>query len=86
MLRADGESDPETLFVHFAAAASGATARREPGREALVEAAIQYAEDAAALLRAVQEEGERLWHAIPEWHWTGKTVDEIVPPSYPVRG
>jgi len=42
--------------------------------------------DEAALLRAVQEEGERLWHAIPDWHWTGKTVDEIVPPSYPVRG
>jgi len=41
--------------------------------------------DEQALLAAVQTEGERLWHTIPEWHWTGKTLDEIVPPSYPVR-
>ena len=42
--------------------------------------------DEAAMLRAVQEEGERLWHAVPDWHWTGKAVDDIVPPSYPIRG
>ena len=42
--------------------------------------------DEAALLRAVQEEGERIWNAVPGWHFTGKTVDEIVPPSYPLRG
>ena len=41
--------------------------------------------DEAALLRQVQEEGERLWQAVPQWHWTGKTVDELVPPSYPIR-
>jgi cytosine/adenosine deaminase-related metal-dependent hydrolase len=41
--------------------------------------------DEAALLAAVQAEGERLWHAVPEWHWSGRTLDEIVPPSYPVR-
>jgi 5-methylthioadenosine/S-adenosylhomocysteine deaminase len=42
--------------------------------------------DEPALLRDVQAEGERLWEAIPQWHWTGKPLDEIVPPSYPVRG
>jgi hypothetical protein len=42
--------------------------------------------DELAMLRLVQEESERLWDAVPSWHWTGKTVDEIVPPSYPVRG
>jgi 5-methylthioadenosine/S-adenosylhomocysteine deaminase len=42
--------------------------------------------DEAALLRDVQAEGERLWHAVPDWHWMGKTVDEVVPPSYPMRG
>jgi len=41
--------------------------------------------DERALLAAVQAEGERLWHAVPEWHWTGKPLDEIVPPSYPAR-
>ena len=41
--------------------------------------------DEQALLRDVQEEGERLWKAIPQWHWTAKPLDEIVPPSYPIR-
>ena len=54
--------------------------------ETLVEHGKAVRLDEAAMLRAVQEEGERLWHAVPEWHWTGKSVDEIVPPSYPIRG
>jgi 5-methylthioadenosine/S-adenosylhomocysteine deaminase len=41
--------------------------------------------DEAAMLREVQAEGERMWQGIPDWHWSGKSVDEIVPPSYPVR-
>jgi cytosine/adenosine deaminase-related metal-dependent hydrolase len=41
--------------------------------------------DEAAMLREVQLEGERIWQSVPEWHWTGKRVDDIVPPSYPVR-
>ena len=54
--------------------------------EPLIEGGKALRLDEAALLRAVQAEGERIWHAVPDWHWTGKTVDEIVPPSYPVRG
>jgi len=42
--------------------------------------------DEAAMLREVQTEGERIWQAVPDWHWTGKSVDEIVPPSYPIKG
>ena len=42
--------------------------------------------DEPTLLAAVQAEGERLWRAIPEWHWSGKTLDDIVSPSYPVQG
>jgi cytosine/adenosine deaminase-related metal-dependent hydrolase len=41
--------------------------------------------DEAALLRDVQLEGERMWTSVPEWHWTGKSIDEIVPFSYPVK-
>ena len=41
--------------------------------------------DESALLDGVQAEGERLWHAIPEWHWSGKTLDDVVPPSYPIK-
>ena len=41
--------------------------------------------DEDALLTAVQAEGERLWRAVPGWHHSGRPVDEIVPPSYPIR-
>jgi 5-methylthioadenosine/S-adenosylhomocysteine deaminase len=53
--------------------------------ETLVEQGRSTRLDEAALLRQVQEEGDRLWRAIPDWHWTGKPLDEIVPPSYPIR-
>ncbi|MBI2205953.1 MAG: amidohydrolase family protein [Candidatus Rokubacteria bacterium] len=53
--------------------------------QALIENGQALRVDEAALLRAVQEEGERIWEAVPQWHWSAKTVDEIVPPSYPVR-
>ncbi len=42
--------------------------------------------DERALLASVQAEAERQWHAVPDWHWSGKPLDEVVPPSYPVRG
>ena len=41
--------------------------------------------DEAAMLREVQAERERIWQSVPEWQWTGKSVDDIVPPIYPVR-
>ena len=53
---------------------------------ALIESGKPTRLDEPALLTAVQAEGERLWHAVPEWHWSGKPLDEIVPPSYPLRG
>ena len=53
--------------------------------EVLVEGGKTTRVDERQLLAAVQAEGERLWQATPEWHWSGKTLDEIVPPSYPVR-
>ena len=63
-------SDVETVIVDGAPLIEGGKALRL---------------DEPALLRAVQAEGERLWDAVPSWHWTGKTVDDVVPPSYPVR-
>jgi hypothetical protein len=80
-------------------AISGATIwadwRRAPGPtvetvivdgQTLVENGRATRLDEPALLRDVQAEGERLWQAIPQWHWTGRPLDEIVPPSSPVRG
>jgi cytosine/adenosine deaminase-related metal-dependent hydrolase len=52
----------------------------------LIESGKPTRMDEAALLAAVQAEGERQWHAVPDWHWSGKAIDDVVPPSYPVRG
>jgi len=47
------------------------------GRQAL-------AIDEPALLRKVQESGERAWAGVGEWRWNRASVDEISPMSYPV--
>jgi 5-methylthioadenosine/S-adenosylhomocysteine deaminase len=41
--------------------------------------------DEQELLRKVQAKGEQVWDAVPKWHWTGKSVDEVVPPSFRTR-
>jgi 5-methylthioadenosine/S-adenosylhomocysteine deaminase len=38
-----------------------------------------------ALLEKVQAKGEEVWASVPKWHWTGKSVDEVVPPSFRMR-
>jgi cytosine/adenosine deaminase-related metal-dependent hydrolase len=52
----------------------------------LVENGTATRVDETALLAAVQAEAERYWGAVPDWHWTGKPLDEVAPPSYPIRG
>ena len=34
------------------------------------------------LVEKVQTKGEQVWSSVPKWHWTGKSVDEVVPPSF----
>jgi len=53
--------------------------------EILVEKGKAVRFDESAILREVQAEGERLWSLVPEWHWSGKKIDEIVPMSYPEK-
>ena len=53
--------------------------------EVLIEGGRATRLDETDLLAKVQAEGERLWRAVPEWHHSGKTLDEVVPLSYPVR-
>lgn len=53
--------------------------------QVLVEAGRATRMDEAKLLAETQAEAHRLAEATPDWHWTGKALDEIVPPSYPVR-
>ncbi|MGH7825273.1 MAG: chlorohydrolase family protein [Candidatus Binatia bacterium] len=37
------------------------------------------------LLDKVQAKGEQVWDSVPQWHWTGKSIDEVVPPSFKMR-
>jgi 5-methylthioadenosine/S-adenosylhomocysteine deaminase len=37
------------------------------------------------LLQKVQAKGEQVWESVPKWHWTGKSVDEVVPPAFNMR-
>ena len=34
------------------------------------------------LLEKVQAKGEQIWDSVPKWHWTGKSVDEVLPPAF----
>jgi cytosine/adenosine deaminase-related metal-dependent hydrolase len=52
--------------------------------QVLVEGGKAVGFDESAMLREVQAESEKFWQSVPEWHWTAKTVEEIVPPSYPM--
>jgi 5-methylthioadenosine/S-adenosylhomocysteine deaminase len=37
------------------------------------------------LLDKVQAKGDQIWDSVPKWHWTGKSVDEVVPPAFRMR-
>jgi 5-methylthioadenosine/S-adenosylhomocysteine deaminase len=39
--------------------------------------------DEAKLLADAQQEAERLWNEIPQWHWQGLTADQLSPQSFP---
>jgi cytosine/adenosine deaminase-related metal-dependent hydrolase len=41
--------------------------------------------DEEELLDKVQAKGEQVWDSVPKWHWTGKTIDEVVPPSFKIK-
>jgi cytosine/adenosine deaminase-related metal-dependent hydrolase len=41
--------------------------------------------DEQALLEKVQAKGEQVWDSVGKWHWTGKAIDEVVPPSFRMR-
>jgi cytosine/adenosine deaminase-related metal-dependent hydrolase len=41
--------------------------------------------DEDELLEKVQAKGEQVWNSVPQWHWTGKSIDDVVPPSFRIR-
>jgi cytosine/adenosine deaminase-related metal-dependent hydrolase len=41
--------------------------------------------DEQELLEKVQAKGEQVWDSVAKWHWTGKPIDEVVPPSFRMK-
>jgi len=37
------------------------------------------------LLEKVQAKSEQVWDSVSKWHWTGKSIDEVVPLSFKMR-
>jgi cytosine/adenosine deaminase-related metal-dependent hydrolase len=40
--------------------------------------------DQAALAASAQAEADKAWADAPSWNWGGRTIDEMVPPAYPI--
>ena len=53
--------------------------------EALVDNGKYLRLDEAELLDKVQAKGEQVWDSVAKWHWTGKGLDEVVPPSFKMK-
>jgi cytosine/adenosine deaminase-related metal-dependent hydrolase len=41
--------------------------------------------DEQELLDKVQKKAEQVWDSVPKWHWTGKSIDDVVPPSFKMK-
>ena len=41
--------------------------------------------DEAGLMDKLQSRAEGIWEEIPKWHWTGKGVDEVLPPAFNMK-
>jgi 5-methylthioadenosine/S-adenosylhomocysteine deaminase len=48
----------------------------------VVEGGRVLAADEAALLRALQEGGERMWPRMGKHDWAGREADQLSPPTY----
>jgi cytosine/adenosine deaminase-related metal-dependent hydrolase len=41
--------------------------------------------DEHELLEKVQAKGEQIWESVPRWHWTGRSIDEVVPLCFKMK-
>ncbi len=55
------------------------------GGETLVDNGKYLRLDEQELLDKVQAKGEQVWDSVSRWHWTGKAIDEVVPPSFRIK-
>jgi 5-methylthioadenosine/S-adenosylhomocysteine deaminase len=37
------------------------------------------------LMAKVQSNAEQYWQSLPKWHWSGKAVDEVLPPAFEMK-
>jgi cytosine/adenosine deaminase-related metal-dependent hydrolase len=37
------------------------------------------------LMQDLQSRADQIWQTVPSWHWSGKHVDDLVPPSFKMR-
>lgn len=37
------------------------------------------------LIERLQSRAEEIWAGMPKWHWTGKGVDEVLPPAFKIK-
>lgn len=53
--------------------------------EVLVDGGKYLRLDENELIEKVQAKGEQVWDSVAKWHWTGKGVDEVVPPAFRMK-
>lgn len=53
--------------------------------EILVDGGKYLKADEEELVEKLQSRAEEIWQGVPKWHWTGKDVDEVLPPSFKMR-
>ncbi|MGH7830015.1 MAG: amidohydrolase family protein, partial [Candidatus Binatia bacterium] len=53
--------------------------------EVLVDGGKYLRLDEGELIEKVQAKGEEVWASVPKWHWTGKSVDEVLPPAFKMK-
>jgi hypothetical protein len=41
--------------------------------------------DEAEVYAKAQQATQRFWSQVPTWHWGGCTLEEIVPPAFPIH-
>ena len=58
---------------------------RDRGRQVLVQGGRATRVDEAAVYAKAREVTQHYWSRVPSWRWDGATVDQIVPPAFPIH-
>jgi len=53
--------------------------------EVLVQDGTYLRTSEKALMEDLQSRADQIWQSVPSWHWSGKQVDDLVPPSFKMK-